>query len=136
MDAPTIRREFELPDEDVCELEARCLDWETVLDARNHWLFVHRRRTPSVFNETEVTLAVLIPVGYPTTALDMVFVHPPLTRRDGQPIAATSQRAIAGVDFQQWSRHRTGENPWREGVDNVCTQLDLADEWFLREAVR
>jgi hypothetical protein len=87
-----------------------------------------------VFNEPEVTLAVLVPVGYPVTALDMVFVCPPLTRKDGRAIAATSQRAISGVAFQQWSRHRTAHNPWREGVDTVCTQLDLADEWFDREA--
>jgi len=29
--------------------------------------------------------------------------------------------------FQQWSRHRTPANPWREGVDNLGTHVPLAD---------
>jgi hypothetical protein len=40
---------------------------------------------------------------------------------------------LDGKQFQQWSRHRTGANPWRPGLDNVCTHLLLVNSWLEKE---
>ena len=80
-----------------------------------------------------VTVALLIPPQYADTQIDMVYVAPALARSDGRPIAAVSPQAIQGHTFQRWSRHRTGANPWRPGVDDVASHLTLVDEWLRRE---
>ena len=49
---------------------------------------------------------------------------------------ALSPMTIMGQEFQRWSRHRTGQNPWRPGIDNLHTHLSLVEEWLLREVNR
>jgi hypothetical protein len=36
-------------------------------------------------------------------------------------------------EFQQWSRHRTQQNAWRPGEDDISTYLSLVDDWLRRE---
>ena len=60
----------------------------------------------------------------------MVYVHPALARADGREIAAISNDDFDGRQWQRWSRHRTGENPWRPGVDNLATHFGLVEHWF------
>jgi hypothetical protein len=88
---------------------------------------------PQGYSAEQVTIALLIPPQYADTQIDMVYVHPPLARLDGKPIAALSPQPIRGDAFQRWSRHRTGANPWRPGVDEVASHLTLVDEWLRRE---
>ena len=57
--------------------------------------------------------------GYPAAALDMIYLHPPLQRSDGQAIPAVSTCLLDGTTYQQWSRHYTPANPWRIGFDDV-----------------
>ena len=40
---------------------------------------------------------------------------------------------VDGKDFQQWSRHRTTESPWRPGEDDLSSHLVLVDDWLERE---
>jgi hypothetical protein len=131
-----LRRTFSLPDEDVAGLVARGVGWETVTEGNTPWLIVHDQPLPQGFRTTSVDIAIMIPTGYPDTALDMVRVSPPMVRLDGAAIPATSPVTIDQRSFQQWSRHRTPANPWRSGVDSVLSQLDLAQEWFARAAPR
>lgn len=82
------------------------------------------------------TVAIRIGGAYPPAALDMAYFHPALKRTDAIVVRATEGTvAIEGVQFQQWSRHRTPANPWRAGVDNVGTHLSLVEHWLEREIV-
>jgi hypothetical protein len=63
----------------------------------------------------------------------MVYVYPPMARADGRGIGALTGMIIDGRPYQRWSRHRTNENPWRPGVDDIAAHLALVEEWFARE---
>lgn len=130
---PALRRQFALPEEDEVHLDARGLPWETIVSEGGRWLFVHQFPVPSGYDHPTVTVAIQISAGYPTAALDMVYVHPPLASSDGRAIGALTAMAIDGKTFQRWSRHRTSANPWRPGIDDVAAHLALVDEWFARE---
>jgi hypothetical protein len=128
----TLAREFRLPQHDEAYLNGLGLPWETIRDG-DQWLLIHHWRAPQGYSAEQVTIALLIPPQYADTQIDMVYVHPPLARLDGKPIAALSPQPIHGDAFQRWSRHRTGANPWRPGVDDVASHLTLVDEWLRRE---
>jgi len=88
------------------------------------------------YNTDTVELGIRITSGYPIAQLDMLYFHPPLNRIDNQPINALSTLDLEGRTFQQWSRHRTGINPWRPDVDNLGTHIALADVWLALEFVK
>ena len=63
----------------------------------------------------------------------MVYFSPALALTSGRAIRQLSPLTIDGKSYQQWSRHRTPENPWRIGLDNVGTHLLQTDDWLQRE---
>lgn len=126
------RRQFRLPAEEERYLESRGFFWETVSDG-GQWLIIHDWVLPSGYSTGKVKIALLVPPSYPDGEIDMVYVLPALSRTDGKPIGALSNQPIGGETWQRWSRHRTGANPWRVGIDDVSTHLTLVDEWFGRE---
>jgi hypothetical protein len=128
----TPRRQFRMPPDDERYLDSRGFFWETVTDG-SQWLIIHDWVLPSGYSVSRVSIALLIPSSYPDGEIDMVYVLPALSRIDGKPIAALSNQPIAEENWQRWSRHRTGQNPWRLGIDDVSTHLTLVDEWFGRE---
>ena len=83
-----------------------------------------------------VTVALQIPPGYPDAQIDMAYFHPHLARKDGRAIGALSAQDLDGKVFQRWSRHRTGEAPWRPGEDDVSSHLVLVDDWLERELAK
>jgi hypothetical protein len=117
----------------VLHLDARGLPWENVLSGGERWLLVHGFPLPSGYNHRDVTVALHIVGGYPTAPLDMVYVYPPMARADGRAIGALTGMMIDGRPYQRWSRHRTNDNPWRPGVDDIAAHLALVEEWFARE---
>lgn len=114
-------------------MEARGLEWETVIESGVRWLLLHAFPAPEGYNHRTVTVAVMISSGYPDAPLDMVYFYPHLARTDGRPIGAISPQVIDGKIFQRWSRHRTGQNPWRPGVDDLTAHLTLVEHWLERE---
>ena len=130
------RCDFALPAEDIEYLAARGLKWETVRDGKAQWLFVHEFPIPPGYNVSQATAGVRIAPGYPDVQIDMVYFRPALSLPRGIPIGALSKTVIIGTEFQQWSRHRTAENPWRPGVDNLHTHLSLVEEWLWRKVNR
>jgi hypothetical protein len=128
-----MRREFTLPEADVAFLETLGLAWETVIQNNTRWLILHGYESPAGYNHTRVFLGIRISPGYPDTQLDMVYFSPPLARQDGRPIGALSSTTLDGKTYQQWSRHRTGLNPWRPGEDDLSTHLELVKHWLERE---
>lgn len=128
-----MRREFALPKADEEHLEARGLPWET-LNSGGQWLLTHNFPVPGGYNHDQVSVAVLISSGYPEAQLDMVFFNPALARLDGKAIKATqAKQQLDGKEWQRWSRHRTAQNPWRPGVDNIETHFLLINDWLERE---
>jgi len=127
------RREFVLPAEDAAYLDGLGLTWETVVDQGSNWLLIHGWRACGGYNHEVVSLALQIPPNYSDSQIDMVYFHPALARADGRPIGNLTSQAIAGAEWQRWSRHRTGANPWRPGEDDIASHLCLVDEWLRRE---
>lgn len=130
------RREFELPSFDVNYLEATSLVWETVVEGGARWLFLHERPIFAGYNVAKALTAIRIVPSYPEAQIDMAYFHPPLVRSDGRGINNLSPITIDGKQFQQWSRHRTGESPWRPGEDDVSSHLALVDGWLEKEFTR
>lgn len=128
-----MRRQFDLPEADEAHLESLGRSWETVIEGGGRWLLVHGWLVPAGYNHPAVTIAVRIEPGYPDSPLDMVYVLPHLARADGVGINNLTGQSIDGKNWQRWSRHRTGENPWRPGIDDLSAHLFLVDDWFARE---
>lgn len=129
-----MRRQFDLPEDDIEHLDARGLPWEIIPERGVQWLIIHDFPVPAGYNHRRVAVAVRITPGYPTAPLDMAYFYPALARMDGRPIGATSARQqLDGKNWQRWSRHRTRENPWRPGVDSIATHLALVEHWLRRE---
>jgi hypothetical protein len=129
----TLRRQFELLPGDRQFLEEYGLPWETIVDG-SQWALVHDFPTHEGYNQPRVIAAVRIETGYPNTELNMVYFFPALARKDGRSIgAADAVQQLDGKPFQRWSRHRTGQNPWKIGRDNLGTHIILIEEWLARE---
>jgi hypothetical protein len=129
----SLRRQFSLPPEDERFLDEYALPWETVIDG-SAWVLIHDFPTRGPYNHATVTVAIRIETGYPATPLDMVYFHPALARPDGIKIGATEAvQLLDGKRFQRWSRHRTPQNPWRVGRDNLGTHIILVEDWLERE---
>jgi hypothetical protein len=129
----SLRRQLELLPEDELFLKEYGLPWETVMDG-SPWVLIHDFPTRGNYNHPRVTAAIRMETGYPNTALDMVYFSPGLARLDGRAIGATeSMQLIDRKPFQRWSRHRTPQNPWVAGRDNLGTHIILIEDWLERE---
>ena len=135
-DEKSLRRDFSLPEEDEDFLNNLGLPWEAVNVGSVQWIFIYNYRIPGGYNVTVATMAVRISACYPTAQLDMVYFYPALHRTDARPINNLTLLILENKEFQQWSRHRTSTNPWREGIDNLSTHVPLADAWLLNEFIK
>lgn len=127
------QRAFQLPEEDVSFLNVLENEWETVMEGGRQWLIIRGVNVPDGYSSGIVDVALMVAPGYPTSQIDMAYFSPPLSREDGQSIRALSNQQIEGKTYQRWSRHRTGQNPWRPGIDNISTHFLLVKNWLVRE---
>lgn len=130
------RRQFHLPAEELEWLEGIPSKFELVVENDILRVVLYGFPVPAGYQRRDADLNVRIEPGYPDTQIDMVYVHPPLERADGRPIAAIVHDDFDGKRWQRWSRHRTPANPWRPGVDNLATHFSLVEHWFRRELGR
>lgn len=131
-----LRRQFDLLPVDRQFLEEYGLPWETIVDG-SQWVLIHEFPAPEGYSHKTVTAAIRIETGYPQTELNMVYFYPALNRADGKVIRATeATQTLDGKTFQRWSRHRTPQNPWRTGEDNLGTHIMLVEDWLEREFER
>jgi hypothetical protein len=128
-----MRRQFQLTKDDTDGLAARGLEWEGLVEGQTQWLIIHKYPIPEGYNTRAALAALRIPASYPDVDIDMIYFYPPLALTSGKAIKQLSPLSIDGKQYQQWSRHRTPLNPWRPGLDNVCTHLLQADTWLDRE---
>ena len=131
-----MKMDFQLPEEDVCFLDQLGLIWETVHDRGMQWVIIHNYPVAPGYNNQNVLVAIKIETGYPRSPLDMAYFYPALQRLDGKPINAICCQLIDGLQYQRWSRHRTPQNPWREGVDDLSTHMTLVSFWFEQEFIK
>ena len=127
------RRDFTLPQDDLDWLGEPGRRFELVAEKNKLRVVLYDFPVPPGYDRSKVDVNVRIAPGYPDTQIDMVYVHPPLSRTDKRLIPALSQDRFNGKDWQRWSRHRTPANPWRPGIDNLSTHFALVEEWFSRE---
>jgi len=128
-----VRRDLNLPERDVEYLDSLGLPWETVRDGRLGRVLVHDYAIPQGFKPDATTACLKLEPGYPETEIDMVYFFPHLTRVDGRPVARLAADQFDGKSWQRWSRHRTPQNPWRRGVDDISTHMQLVRFWLERE---
>lgn len=129
-----MRRHFQLPEGDEEGLVARGLPWETIAEGGSRWLILHDFPVPEGYNQRMATAGLRIPPSYPDDQIDMVYFSPALA--NGKSIGALTLTTIDGRSYQQWSRHRTGANPWRPGLDGIGTHLLQVESWLAREVSR
>ena len=135
-----MRREFDLSEEDfeyLTSLAKKGQTWEAILKGQEMWVVVSDWPAPEGYNIQSVSVAIMLPQNYPSSEIDMAFFNPFIERKDGVGIKATDSRMnLDGKEWQRWSRHRTGDNPWRLGVDNILTHLTQVNHWLVREFVK
>lgn len=127
------KREFLLSSQDESFLNSLELIWETVIDQNLHTVIIRGVKPPYGYNVDSVDIAMRLDQTYPRTQIDMAYFSPKLTRKDGKPINAVTDLMIEGKSYQQWSRHRTPDNPWREGIDCLETHYFFIMFWLERE---
>jgi hypothetical protein len=126
-----VRRQFVLGAADTRFLDSTGLVWEAIKENGEQWVIIRGRPVPNGYAPTKADVALALPAGYPDTQIDMCFLYPPLSCACAVPNLAP--RVIDGRTFQQWSRHRTPDGPWRPGVDDIGSHLALVDHWLERE---
>lgn len=132
-----LRRQFDLPEEDVDYLEGLGLPWETLREGSVGWLVLHALPLPEGYTVGKTDVAIQIPSGYPVAPLDMAYFHPFLARRDDRALPQTSVvQQLDGKRWQRWSRHRAAHNQWHPGTDNLKSHLALVEHWLEREHQR
>ena len=131
---PNLRRDFELPKEDLQFMERMGLLWENVTEGKIQRVIIYGYSDiPNGYNQRSVDIHLRIDRTYPDTQIDMVYFSPALSRADGKAIRAVSTMNFDGKIWQQWSRHRTAGNPWRIGIDNLESHITLIGEWLKME---
>jgi hypothetical protein len=128
-----LRRAFAMPADDTKWLESTGWRYEFVIESGIRRVVIHDFPVPSGYQLSVVGVNVRIETGYPDAQIDMAYFYPALERLDGRPIRATCADAFDGQIWQRWSRHRTGANPWRPGVDCLATHMTAVQEWLVRE---
>jgi hypothetical protein len=129
-----LRRHFQLSKADEEYLQARSLEWETLVE-NGQWLILQDFPIPEGYNHRTALAAINIPSSYPDSQLDMVYFYPGLARTDGKPIQGLTPHLLDGKEWQRWSRHRTAQNPWRPGEDDLSSHILLIEDWLRREFI-
>ncbi len=128
-----MRREFQLPEEDIAGLDARGLKWEAIKVGDAKWIIFRDYPIPEGYKVRFADMALSISPSYPDTQIDMANFFPALELVSGKVMQRLTPVNIEGKQYQQWSRHRTQANPWRIGLDSVCSHILLVDTWLQRE---
>lgn len=128
-----MKRDFQLPDEDVECLDALGIKWEAIKVGEVKWIIFHEYPIPEGYKVRSSDAALRIPPSYPDEQIDSACFSPSLELVNGKGIRNLTMIPVDGRQYQQWSRHRTPANPWRPGLDNIRSHLLLVDTWLKRE---
>ena len=120
-----------LPSEDSEYLAGNYGDrWSIISEGPGKYgLLIKDFPVPEGFNRGTSTLMILLPSGYPGSALDMFYFDPPLGRSDGVGIGALASESHFGRSWQRWSRHYG----WEAGVDSLVSHVEYVKRELRRE---
>jgi hypothetical protein len=127
------RKEFLLPAADAAFLDGSGFSWETLSEGGRLWVVIRNWPVPDGYTIDKTDVALLIEGGYPIAQIDMAYFHPHLHLNTGKSINALTHENIEEKTYQRWSRHRTDQNPWRPGLDDIAMHLVLVTNWLERE---
>lgn len=119
----TARRSFKLPPEDEQFLNDTFEFWETIIEENSRWVIIEKFHLPDGFNVREAAVALRIAPTYPDDQIDMAYFNPSLFRADDKAVRGLSPLNLDGKVWQQWSRHRVGNDAWRPDIDGIETHL-------------
>lgn len=128
-----VRADFTMLEEDIEYLNSKEYTWEAVAQADVKRVVLRGFEPPQGFTPAKVDAFVILPHGYPDAQIDMVYFHPPLARVDGVGIRSLITNDFEGKTWQGWSRHRTANSTWRQGIDNLATHMMLVDDFLTAE---
>lgn len=78
-----------------------------------------------IWNRDKSDLLVITNAAYPNSKMDMFWVTPGLTLKDGRPPeAGNTQENHGGKDWQRFSWH---PGPWDPARDNLVTYLEVVN---------
>lgn len=119
----TARRSFKLPTEDEEFLNNSFEFWESIMEANSQWVIIEKFPLPEGFDVQEAAIALRIAPTYPDDQIDMAYFYPSIFRADGKAVRGLSPLNLDGKVWQQWSRHRVGNDAWRPDIDGIETHL-------------
>ncbi|HLA95088.1 MAG TPA: multiubiquitin domain-containing protein [Pyrinomonadaceae bacterium] len=117
------RRSFKLPPEDEGFLNHSFEFWESITEANSQWVIIEKFPLPEGFDVPEAAVALRIAPTYPDDQIDMAYFYPSIFRADGKAVRGLSPLNLDGKVWQQWSRHRVGNDAWRPDIDGIETHL-------------
>ena len=132
-EAFTPRVQFPLLPNDAAFLNSLGLRWEAVKETDVRAIVIYDWALPAGYNVAGTDMHIRLTVGYPDAQIDMAYFAPALKRADGRSINGLSAVQFDGRQWQQWSRHRTANSPWRLGEDDISTHIAYVREWLSSE---
>jgi hypothetical protein len=136
MEGRLMRRQFNLPENDADYLDSKGFQWETLLQGNFRWLIIQGYPIPTGYNVDNASIALRLDVHYPATQIDMAYFLPHLSKTNGRMIAAVTPLSIDDKNYQQWSRHRKPNAPWKPGEDDISTHLTMFNQILSIELTR
>jgi hypothetical protein len=112
-----------LPEEDEDYLNGKGCRWQLISEGNGAWLLIIGLiLAEGRFDQSQADVLIWIPDGYPTAALDMFYLSPPVKLTSGAyPDRAEHFEDHVGRRWQRFSRHP----PWRAGLDGLPMFLAL-----------
>ncbi|QDH78729.1 hypothetical protein FKX85_06635 [Echinicola soli] len=133
--SPSPRRDFHLFPDDQKFLSEKQYTWEAITEGRVNWILIKGFKLPNGLNHASIDIAVKIPQQYPRAEIDMIFFPAKISRDNGREFSRQTPTTFRGKHWYQWSRHRNKRiSPWKPGVDNLETHLDLMYHCLQQEA--
>ena len=104
--------------------------WKKVSeDVSKYGLLIQDFPLPNGYMVKQSTLMLLIPSGYPGSALDMFYFSPPLKKSDGSSLEAVEAETHFKKEWQRWSRHYK----WNPGFDSIITHIEYIQNQLEKE---
>ena len=131
------RRSFRLPEGAEEFLHALGVAWETLVEATLRWPVLRHFPLPAGYGRPTADVAIMIQPSYPPGVIDSAYITPAIARSDGRPIPnANGAQQIDGQTWQFWSRHRTTDNRWIDGEDDLASHIHWMQSWLADEPKR
>lgn len=131
-----LRRDFQLPEEDILFLDSLSLNWEAIQEGGNRAVVLYGFLMPQPFKPGIINLKIKLPREYTSgAALDMFFTDTHVTRSDGKRIERlTESNSFDGKKWWQWSRHYPSNAKWRPGINTLATHISYVQHILDEEA--